>query len=270
MADIDALLAFCLTNSKTLGLSIGAGINCPAWLFDNYGVPRITVTAPNAGQMPPPWNPVFLDKWRNFVNAYAAHIDSNVSLAYVSEGGLGQIMESYMASGPDYSVWKARATLDGYPTVGAGWIDAANKITQTHMDYFLTTPVVATIALPVPDNGLPPGEIIGSDVLMQWYQPMKNLYGTRFGFMNATLNPNSSAAGNFVPNNIVHEQSPFGPAGFQFLHASSSSADYSSTLTAGLAMLMKYVEIYKPDANTTDAAYTAPTIAARTAMALFL
>lgn len=265
-ADIDALLAFCLANGKTLGLSVNAGITCPAWLHDVYGVPLITVTAPKSGQMPPPWNATFLTKWRNFVRAYAEHVDSHESLAYVAEGGLGQVNESYMVGSPDYTVWKAQATADGYPTVGDAWIDAATKITQIHMDYFLETPVVATIALPVP-NAVPAGEINGGQTLLQWYQPMKDLYGTRFGFMNSGLNPDSNADGSFVPNIIIKEQSPFGPAGFQFAHASSTSADYSDVMDAGLAMLMKYIEIYLPNANTTDAAYTAITISTRAAMA---
>lgn len=268
-ADIDALLQFCVDNDKLLGLSIGAGINSPDWLYDVYGVPRIPVTSPKQGDMPPPWNPVFLDKWRNFVNAYAAHVDGHTSLAYVCEGGLGQLMESYLTAGPDFNTWRARAIADGYETVGAAWIDGANKITQIHMDYFLKTPVIATLALPTPNSGLPAGEPGGSQCLRQWYQPMKDLYGTRLGFMNSGLNENSNANGNFTPNNIIFEQSIFGPAGFQFAHAAPDVTEYSNTLDAGTAMLMKFIEIYEPNANSLDAAFIAATSAVRTTMAAF-
>lgn len=266
-ADIDALLQFCMDKGKLLGLSIGDGISSPSWLYDVYGVPRMNITAPKTGTMPPLWNPVFLDKWRNFINALATHVDSHTSLAYIVEGGLGQVMESFMASGPDYSMWRARALADGYTNVSSAWIDAANKVTQIHMDYFVQTPVLATIDLPLPDNGIPAGEIGGSQTLMQWYQPMKDLYGSRFGFMNAGLNAGSST--NYTPNFIINEQSPFGPAGFQFGHIAASAADYSATLTAATNLKAKFIEIYPPNANTTDPTYTASTIAVRPVMAAF-
>jgi hypothetical protein len=266
-ADIDAMLAFCVTKSKKLGLGIGAGINCPDWLFDTYGVPRITVNGPKQGDMAPPWNPVFLDKWRNFVNAYAAHVDAHTSLAYVTLGGIGQLMESVITQGADFNTWRARAIADGYGTVGEAWVDGATKIAQIHMDYFLRTPVIATIVPPMPDTGLPAGEPGGSQCLLQWSELMKNLYGTRFGFMNAGLNENSNANGNYVPNNIIFAQSPFGPAGFQFAHNATTSTEYGGVLDAGTAMLMKFIEIYEPNANTSDTAYTSKTTAVRVTMA---
>lgn len=63
------------------------GSYTPPWVFDTYGVPRVTET--NGTVFPVYWNPVYLQKLTDFVNAAAARYDTNPSVAAV-EIGIGQ------------------------------------------------------------------------------------------------------------------------------------------------------------------------------------
>ena len=63
------------------------GSYTPSWVFDTYGVPRITET--NGTVFPEYWNPVYLQKLAEFVNAAAARYDNNPKVAAV-EIGIGQ------------------------------------------------------------------------------------------------------------------------------------------------------------------------------------
>lgn len=264
-ADIGALLALCASHGKKLGLSVAAGITTPQWVFDAGAVP-ITVTSPKPGIMPPPWDTVFWEKWDNFTAAFAAYCDNNVNLSYIVMGGVGQFMESTLTNSPaDAVVWQTQAAADGYVSTVDGWFTGAQHIANTYMAEFVKTPVVITLDPCVPNNTAPKGGNAGIQMFSEWVKPV---YSSRYGFMNSGLSENSTTG--YLPNEVIHDQSPAGPAGFQFGHGTNGViATYSAALTAGTNLLGKYMELYLPDAQSVNPAYQAATAAARTLMATF-
>ena len=67
------------------------GSYTPPWVFDTYGVPRVTET--NGTVFPLYWNPTYLQKLSDFVHVAAARYDTNPYVAGV-EIGIGQGGES--------------------------------------------------------------------------------------------------------------------------------------------------------------------------------
>jgi beta-galactosidase GanA len=63
------------------------GSYTPPWVFNTYGVQRVTET--NGTVFPVYWNPVYLQKLTDFVNAAAARYDTNPYVAAV-QIGIGQ------------------------------------------------------------------------------------------------------------------------------------------------------------------------------------
>lgn len=63
------------------------GSYTPPWVFDTYGVPRVTEI--NGTVFPEYWNPLFLQKLTDFVNAASARYDNNPYVTAV-EIGIGQ------------------------------------------------------------------------------------------------------------------------------------------------------------------------------------
>ncbi|HLL78316.1 MAG TPA: LamG-like jellyroll fold domain-containing protein [Ktedonobacteraceae bacterium] len=63
------------------------GSYTPPWVFDTYGVPRVTEI--NGTVFPVYWNPAYLQKLTDFVNAVAARYDANPYVAAV-QIGIGQ------------------------------------------------------------------------------------------------------------------------------------------------------------------------------------
>ncbi|MBA3963111.1 MAG: hypothetical protein H0X40_14600, partial [Chthoniobacterales bacterium] len=90
---LDAASALAQANGKQWTVGVIWGMACPQWVYDAGAVP---VTLAD-GVMPTPWDPVEMSAELNFINAFAARYANDPSLAGVIIGGLGQVMETYVA-----------------------------------------------------------------------------------------------------------------------------------------------------------------------------
>lgn len=97
---LDSLLEKAKENNKVINIGIFPGSSSPQWLFDKYKVSKFRwlrklkedqARVRGAGYekqvSPLPWDPVYLDKWRNFVRALAARYGDENSVGYVALSG---------------------------------------------------------------------------------------------------------------------------------------------------------------------------------------
>lgn len=99
-SSLDAALASAVSHKKGVRLDVRSGV-APKWLFDG-GAKKVELTvarsaakgAPTAKvTVAPPWDPVFLEKWKRFVGALGEHVRSidgaYDALRIVGVGGVG-------------------------------------------------------------------------------------------------------------------------------------------------------------------------------------
>jgi hypothetical protein len=113
------------------------GSYTPPWVFDTYGVPRVTET--NGTVFPLYWNAIYLQKLTDFVNAAAARYDKNPYVASV-EIGVGQGGETE----PDGSASNNPNQLQLWQKYGytnALWWQTIQKIVGIYESAWVHTPL---------------------------------------------------------------------------------------------------------------------------------
>lgn len=117
------------------------GSYTPPWLFDTYGVPRVTEI--NGTVFPEYWHPAYLQKLADFVNAAAARYDNNPSVAAV-EIGVGQGGETE----PDGSASRNTHQLELWQQYGytnALWWQTIQKIVGIYESAWKHTPLALMV-----------------------------------------------------------------------------------------------------------------------------
>lgn len=237
-SSIDDLLSLGTQHGKTMGLSVGAGIFSPNWVYD-AGATKYKLQDGSGESMPLPWDSVFQTKWLAFVRAMGQRYDSNPALGYIVISGLGQNVETYLAqTAADERALEALGGPDA-------WVAAAKKIISAYADAFPTTPFFITAGRPfTTDAGL-----LALQEVIEWGV---DTYPGRFGLMNATLNANSSTV--YYPNLAIKTYYETQPTGFQTL--CSEAADpgrlggtLNQALTKGVSLGAKFLEVYQLDAD---------------------
>jgi uncharacterized repeat protein (TIGR01451 family) len=234
------------------------------------GVPFRVLTAPDAGAMPIPWDPIVLTKWTAFVAAFGARYDGNSNLLYVPMGGLGQSGESRVASAQDdIDYFEVSAVAAGYTaTVDysaavVGWMATAQAITAAYMAAFPTTPPFFTGAAPFGSSG---GGSAAMQAIVDWGVAT---YPGRFGIMNAQLNAVQTGG---TPFTIISSNAATQPTGIQFLCSTATddlvarlslSPPYgdnpllsaydalNNSFTIAVNLGCKFAETYEDDVNNT-------------------
>lgn len=253
--DIDRMLTNAAATGKTCGLSVATGISTPRFVFD-AGAAQISVSSPKVGVMPPPWDPVALEKYIALVNQLGAKYDANPSLTYVAMAGFGQVVESYLANTEaDIAEFDAAGGLEA-------WIAGCKQIIDAHAIAFPTTAFVMTASRPYNNqDGLVALQTVATWAAMQ--------YPGRFGLMNASLSASSSTA--YYPNVLVQDYSDTNPTGLQFLTSSRGFGGHhlggtvKKVLNVGLRLLPHFIEVYPVDANDVQWAQTFKNVSRRLA-----
>lgn len=256
--DLDAYMALCTTYNKIAGISVAAGIYCPPWIYANPRIKLIDEHGPDAGLMPIPWNQEFLDLWIEFIRAFGDRYDNHPQLSYFVVGGLGQVIETELATQTDdLGLLLADAQLRGFDTIEAAWLYAANRILFACQKAFKKTRFLLSLAKVVPDSWGSGGE--GSQGCFDVFDAGRAISLTNFGVMNAGLNANSNGnPGGFPPNVIIHDNSAQIACGFQFGQRASDETDFQDTNVAGATTCRgKFLEMYVPDATSVDAGWIA-------------
>jgi hypothetical protein len=108
-SELDGAIAQAAAHGKFVGISVGAGVFVPNWLY----VGRPTVykyfvdvsddnQAENATE-PFPWDLNYLDKWKTFIAAFGAKYDGNPTVRYVVMAGMQQFVQLFFISNSDAS-----------------------------------------------------------------------------------------------------------------------------------------------------------------------
>ncbi|MBA3608991.1 MAG: hypothetical protein H0W43_10885 [Chthoniobacterales bacterium] len=237
-SSIDTVVALATDHSKMIGLSVGAGVFAPQWVYD-AGAYKYGIQDGSGLSMPLPWDAAFFASWSTFIRAMGSRYDANPTLAYIVISGLGQNVETYLAKTPADA---ASLTLLGGPTA---WKEAAKKIIAVYAEAFPTTPFFITAAKPFDSaDGL-----AALQDLIEWGVAT---YPGRFGIMNASLNAHSSTI--YYPNLAVYNHHTTQPVGFQMLCSASLDpvrlgGTLDMALSQGVGLGAHFVELYQSDAD---------------------
>ena len=212
---LDAASALAQANGKQWTVGVIWGVGCPQWVYDSGAVP-VKLTD---GVMPTPWDPVLLAKELAFIRAFAARFGGDPSLAGVMIGGLGQVMETYVARTPEDS-----AILNPLGGVTA-WVAAGQTVISAFAEALPNKSVILTAAVPFPNSDS------GDDALNELGTWAAATY-PNFGVMCASLSVDSSVF--YPPNALISTYSRTHPCGFQFVANSGDPGRLGGTLVQAL------------------------------------
>jgi hypothetical protein len=237
-SSIDALFDLAAQHGKTIGLSVGAGVYSPQWVYDG-GATKYALKDGSNLSMPIPWDSSFLDSWLGFIQTLGDRYDGNPDLSYVVISGLGQNVETYLSQ-----TAADDAALDALGGTEA-WIGAAQQIIAAYANAFPTTPFFITASKPL-------AAVESVAALQQVIDWAVATYPGRFGIMNATLNAKSSTI--YYPNLAIFTYHNTQPVGFQTLCSSITDrtrlkGTLNQALIQGVSLGAHFVEVYQNDAD---------------------
>ena len=229
---LDAALRLATQYNVPLAITVTPGILSPQWVYEAGAQSYTLVAGSDRGTMPLPWDTIYLEKWRAFLRALAAHADAHRMLEYFQAKGFGRKGELYVASEePD--------NTNLMNLGGANWLAAAQEIVVTCASNFRRTPVFAGMSKPFPGNA-------GLATEMAFATWINNTYPGRFGAMCNSLNAQSNSG--YYPNECVRTMRP---SGFQMVCSSRDPERLGGTLEQainnGIALGGQFIEVYLPD-----------------------
>lgn len=250
-AYFDDGLAWAKRQGRKVSLSLAAGIWSPVWVLDAPARTfEVSLTSP-AGQaqtktMPLPWDPVFQKKWRATLMDFGRRYDSDPGVSYVVIGGLGFLIESYVAKTP--------GDIRQFQSLGgvSAWLDGAKKVVDVYAEAFPSTPFVLAMGPPIPTAD-------GMDALLKLVDYGMQTYPGRFGIAHHGLDARSTMA--YPPFAAIERYSSRSPAGFQMVwsthgpNAGLIHGTLDEALDRAVALKAHFVEVYLEDCR--DPAYTA-------------
>ena len=237
-ASIDSVFALAHQHNKTIGISVAAGVSTPPWVYE-AGASKYVLHDGLGPFMPTPWDPVFLAKWKVFIQAMGHRYDANPKLGYVVISGLGQNVETYLSKSTiDNDMLNS---LGGLPA----WVSASKEIIAAYAEAFPTTPFFITAAKPYTSAE-------GLAALQEVVHWGVSTYPGRFGIMNASLNAQSNTG--YYPNSAITSYHATQPTGQQMLCSASLDPDrlmgtLDQALTHGVLLGAKFIEVYQSDAD---------------------
>jgi hypothetical protein len=95
---LDSQVSAATAAGKKISLSIAAGIDTPAWVYQ-AGAASFTFidkSSPTPQTIPVPWDPVFLAKWQDFVQALGDRYGANPNVVSVKITGINSTTEETM------------------------------------------------------------------------------------------------------------------------------------------------------------------------------
>lgn len=264
---IDAAIAVAAENGKKLGISIGAGLATPDWVYasspavyEYHMLETDPGTGLSIGDQPLPWDTAFQAKWMKFVAAFGARYDKNLACSYIVVSGFMQSFPMTLAKTPeDEAALNALAQdppagyaglTTSYTDGSAAYVPAAETIIAAYMNAFPTTPVILTLGNPFPSDT----NATDQTIIKNWGIAQ---YPGRFGTMVAALYASPP------PHDPPPDPPLPYPKGFQMVcRASDRSRLYldpdpvplpaapiplQDALERGVTLGGKYVEVYEED-----------------------
>ena len=137
---LDDAVALAAANGKKCGISIDAGLWCPAWLFAapyNAQSYTLTDTPDFTGPIPVPGDSVFMTRWQKFVTDFGARYNNNATVSFILVTGIGNHDEWNVADG-----FNDTAALGDTVAKVNAWKSSSKQIIDFHMNAFPSTTVM--------------------------------------------------------------------------------------------------------------------------------
>jgi hypothetical protein len=236
---LDSALALAQENGKQIGASIGMLAYPPAWLLEAgatlYDLPiqldgdkRSIVVG---------WDTIVKQRIRLFNKALCERYDGK--LDYIAMGGLGCVIESYLAVDPTPFNLTLEEAL-------AKWGESCNAIIDVHARNLKQTSFIFTAAKAFTNQSAG----VALDTLVR---AAAAKYPGRFGVMNCSLASQSSTG--YIPHRLVNDLSATNPCGLQFLTSSVGFKGHDiggtlqEALESAIELKAQWVECYPYDVN---------------------
>src|SRR2546423_1233623 len=239
---LDDAVALAAAHNKKCGISINAGIDCPAWLYAApYNAQSYTMhdTSGAIGlKIPVPGDTVFMTRWQKFITDFGARYDSNPAVSYIIITGIGNHDEWNIAPGAQDT-----AALGSTQEEVNAWKSSSKQIIDFYMSAFPSTTVMG---LPVPP--FDPSNTAENPVtsMREVSDYAANAYNCHFAYSIAPLQ-SSTTTSNSVSANELFLHWTTNPTHGETLNPASSPDDFNATLHVALDLKIRGMEIYKVD-----------------------
>src|SRR5438874_3726285 len=239
---LDDAVALAASNNKKCGISVNAGIDCPAWLYAApYNAQSYTMRdTPGAigVKIPLPGDTVFMSRWQKFITDFGARYDSNPAVSYIIITGIGNHDEWNIAPGT-----LDTAALGSTQAQVNAWKSSSKQIIDFYMSAFPNTTVMG---LPVPPFN--PSNTAEDPLtsMREVSDYAANSYNCHFAYSIAPLQ-SSTTTSNYPPANELFLHWMTNPTHGETLYPASSADDFDATLHVALDLKIRGMEIYKVD-----------------------
>jgi hypothetical protein len=256
-SDFDQNLAIAEANNKNVSLSVTPGVVSPAWVISE-GAKYINIAAGTTrANMPLPWDATYQKELSTFIQAEAARYDGDTNVSYVTMGGPGAGIETFLITNQtDYNTF---AAAGGLPQ----WITGAEAIIDMYGSAFKKTPFVLAMGNPI--QNVPSENAAGQSALEQVVAYGLAKYPGRFilathGLSATSLKTNTA---NYWMYQLIMENSATSPVGFQMINAATNGPTYPANVSVGnlttavsngIQMGAQFIEVYPSDCL--NSAYT--------------
>ena len=239
---LDDAVALAATNGKNCGISVNAGIDCPAWLWaPPYNAQSYTMqdTSGAVGlKIPVPGDPVFMSRWQKFITDFGARYDSNPAVSYIIITGIGNHDEWDIAPGTQDT-----AALGSTQAEVNAWKSSSKQIIDSYMSAF---PGTTVMGLPVPPFNPSNAAEDPATSMREVSDYAANTYNCHFAYSIAPLQSSTTTSNSVAANEIfLHWMT--NPTHGETLNPASSPDDFNATLHVALDLKIRGMEIYKVD-----------------------
>jgi uncharacterized repeat protein (TIGR01451 family) len=239
---LDDAVALAAMNNKKCGISINAGIDCPAWLYAApYNAQSYTMQdTPGAIglKIPVPGDTVFMTRWQKFITDFGARYDSNPAVSYIIMTGIGNHDEWNIAPGAQDTT-----ALGSTPEEVNAWKSSSKQIIDFYMSAF---PSTTMMGLPVPPFDPSNAAESPAASMREVSDYAANTYNCHFAYSIAPLQSTTTTS-NSVSANELFLHWTTNPTHGETLNPASSPDDFNATLHVALDLKIRGMEIYKVD-----------------------
>src|SRR6266550_9105849 len=239
---LDDAVALAAAHNKKCGISINAGIDCPAWLYAApYNAQSYTMhdTSGAIGlKIPVPGDTVFMTRWQKFITAFGARYDSNPAVSYIIITGIGNHDEWNIAPGAQDT-----AALGSTQEEVNAWKSSSKQIIDFYMSAF---PGTTVMGLPVPPFDPSNAAEDPLTSMREVSDYAADIYNCHFGYSVAPLQ-SSTTTSNYPSANELFLHWTTNPTHGETLNPASSADDFDATLHVALDLKIRGMEIYKKD-----------------------
>ena len=242
----DQAVVLAKRNHKLLAIGVTPGEFSPPWVYA-AGAQKIQYDKDKKeGHVKTivavlPWDPIFLQKWSEFVRAFGQRYDSVAEVAYVTTGGLGRQSETIYADSPESIALFNQLAPGG--NGDAAWVEAGKQILEVYAKSFPSTPFINASSPPTTNAEGREAQM----VILNWAAAAN---GPRFGLKSCALTPTSYSLDAMPAQKIAALTKSGAPSGYQmFLPQRAMKGTLQETLDNGIRLQGQFLEVYKGDCS---------------------